>query len=120
MGVPPVKSGLSERSTAVPTPNAARDSTLTAASGHSPAPGAPRPAAPQLAALDDRCDPARYDILGEHGRGGLGKVLRAHDLRLGRDVAIKELISRGHLAELRFAREAAITARLEHPGIVPV
>jgi eukaryotic-like serine/threonine-protein kinase len=66
-------------------------------------------------------DPSnRYRILGEHGRGGLGRVSRAHDVQLGRDVAIKELISHGHLSELRFLREALITARLEHPGIVPV
>jgi WD40 repeat protein len=65
-------------------------------------------------------DPQRYQILGEHGRGGLGRVSRAHDRELGRDVAIKELISRGHISEVRFLREALITARLEHPGIVPV
>jgi len=65
-------------------------------------------------------DPARYQILGEHGRGGLGRVSRAHDRELGRDVAIKELISRGDVHEVRFLREALITARLEHPGIVPV
>ena len=65
-------------------------------------------------------DPDRYRILGEHGRGGLGRVLRAHDRELGRDVAIKELISGGHVAERRFLREALITARLEHPSIVPV
>jgi WD40 repeat protein len=65
-------------------------------------------------------DHDRYDILGEHGRGGLGRVSRAHDRELGRDIAIKELISRGHLSEVRFLREALITARLEHPGIVPV
>jgi WD40 repeat protein len=59
-------------------------------------------------------------MLGEHGRGGLGRVSRAHDRELGRDVAIKELISRGHVSEVRFLREALITARLEHPGIVPV
>jgi hypothetical protein len=47
-------------------------------------------------------------------------VSRAHDVDLGRDVAIKELISRGNISELRFLREALITARLEHPGIVPV
>jgi WD40 repeat protein len=70
--------------------------------------------APQLRDHD------RYDILGEHGRGGLGRVSRAHDRELGRDIAIKELISRGHLGEVRFLREALITARLEHPGIVPV
>jgi WD40 repeat protein len=65
-------------------------------------------------------DQDRYDILGEHGRGGLGRVSRAHDRELGRDIAIKELISRGTLSEVRFLREALITARLEHPGIVPV
>jgi WD40 repeat protein len=62
----------------------------------------------------------RYEILGEHGRGGIGCVYRAHDHELDRDVAIKKLISRGNLVEMRFFREAAITARLEHPGIVPV
>ncbi|HEY6175733.1 MAG TPA: serine/threonine-protein kinase [Kofleriaceae bacterium] len=65
-------------------------------------------------------DPARYRILGEHGRGGLGRVSRAHDVELSRDIAIKELISRGPITEVRFLREALITARLEHPGIVPV
>ncbi|HEY0191946.1 MAG TPA: serine/threonine-protein kinase, partial [Kofleriaceae bacterium] len=65
-------------------------------------------------------DPNRYQIIGEHGRGGLGRVTRAHDRELGRDIAIKELISRGVVGEMRFVREALITARLEHPGIVPV
>ena len=80
-------------------------------------PGSPAlviPAAVQLR------DPKRYHVLGEHGRGGLGRVSRAHDTELGRDIAIKELIARGHLGEVRFLREALITARLEHPGIVPV
>ncbi|HMG22647.1 MAG TPA: serine/threonine-protein kinase, partial [Kofleriaceae bacterium] len=63
---------------------------------------------------------ARYEILGEHGRGGLGRVSRARDRELGRDVAIKELIQRGDVREVRFLREALITARLEHPGIVPI
>ena len=65
-------------------------------------------------------DPERYEVICEHGRGGLGRVSRAYDKELGRDVAIKELLSRGPISELRFAREARITARLEHPGIVPV
>jgi len=65
-------------------------------------------------------DPERYQILHEHGRGGLGRVWRAYDRGLGRDVAIKELLSRGPVHEVRFLREALITARLEHPGIVPV
>jgi len=65
-------------------------------------------------------DPERYQIINEHGRGGLGRVSRAHDRNLGRDVAVKELISRGPVSEVRFLREALITARLEHPGIVPI
>src|SRR5437868_4773398 len=71
-----------------------------------------RPAAPRRVR-----DPDRYEIIAEHGRGGLGRVSRAHDLELDRDVAIKELLSRSEVSELRFMREALITARLEHPGI---
>jgi eukaryotic-like serine/threonine-protein kinase len=62
----------------------------------------------------------RYQIIEEHGRGGLGRVSRARDRDLGRDIAIKEMLSGGHLNEVRFLREALITARLQHPGIVPI
>jgi serine/threonine protein kinase len=65
-------------------------------------------------------DDSRYEIIAEHGRGGLGRVFRARDKELGRDVAIKELLRRDTHAEYRFFREALITSRLEHPGIVPV
>ncbi|HET9624971.1 MAG TPA: serine/threonine-protein kinase, partial [Kofleriaceae bacterium] len=71
-------------------------------------------------ALYQHRDRDRYEIVGEHGRGGLGRVMRVYDRELCRFVAIKELISRGHLGEVRFLREALITARLEHPGIVPI
>jgi hypothetical protein len=81
---------------------------------HAPPPGQ-RPSGPAKLR-----DPERYQIIGEHGRGGLGRVSRAHDHDLGRDIAIKELISRGQVSEVRFLREALITARLEHPGIVPI
>ena len=77
-------------------------------------PDAPSDTVPQVRS------PARYRVLGEHGRGGLGKVSRVRDRELGRDVAVKELLSRGALHEVRFLREALITARLEHPAIVPV
>jgi eukaryotic-like serine/threonine-protein kinase len=84
-------------------------------------PGAAEPVASDLRfARAPFRDPNRYDILGEHGRGALGRVSRAFDRDLRRDVAIKELISRGPVGEARFLREALITARLEHPGIVPV
>ncbi|HEU4726669.1 MAG TPA: WD40 repeat domain-containing serine/threonine-protein kinase, partial [Kofleriaceae bacterium] len=69
---------------------------------------------------EQRRDPERYEVIGEHGRGGLGRVARAHDHDLDRDIAIKELLARDPVREVRFLREALITARLEHPGIVPV
>src|SRR5262245_34067036 len=64
--------------------------------------------------------PDRYQQVGEHARGGLGRVMRAVDRRLGRTVAVKELLRQDEWHEARFVREALITARLEHPGIVPV
>ncbi|MCX5748354.1 MAG: serine/threonine-protein kinase, partial [Proteobacteria bacterium] len=68
-------------------------------------------------------DRARYQLLGEVGRGGLGRVLRARDTHLDRTVAIKELLDGtpgASAAQARFAREALITARLQHPSIVPI
>ncbi len=79
-----------------------------------------RPAIERLPGPLQFRDPQRYQIVAEHGRGGLGRVFRARDKELGRDVALKELLKRGTADELRFFREAIITARLEHPGIVPV
>lgn len=61
---------------------------------------------------------ARYGLGREVGRGGMGRVLVAHDAVLDRDVACK-LLDRPTGAA-RFAREARLTARLDHPGIVPV
>jgi len=56
----------------------------------------------------------------EFGRGGLGRVIKATDRSMGRTVAIKELLPGKEFAEPRFIREALVTARLEHPSIVPV
>ena len=66
-------------------------------------------------------DGERYTVLHEFARGGLGRILEATDRRLNRSVAIKELIrSSDEEDNERFLREAMITARLEHPSIVPV
>ncbi|KFE67329.1 putative serine/threonine-protein kinase pkwA [Hyalangium minutum] len=65
-------------------------------------------------------DPAHYAIDGELAQGGIGRILRARDLRLGRPVAIKQILSPSPEAELRFMTEAFITARLQHPSIMPV
>ena len=62
----------------------------------------------------------RYAVAGEFARGGLGRIFEAHDERLDRPVAIKELIASNAILRERFVREVAITARLQHPGIVPV
>ena len=63
-----------------------------------------------------------YRIGDVIGRGGMGEVVLAEDLRIGRQVAIKRM--RGELtsddAVARFLREARVQARLEHPAIVPV
>ena len=65
----------------------------------------------------------RYRVVGPHARGGLGEVFSAIDLELDRRVALKELQPRfAHdaMSQARFLKEAEITGRLEHPGIVPV
>jgi serine/threonine protein kinase len=61
-----------------------------------------------------------YEVLSELGRGGLGRVNRAKDKRLQRVVAVKELLRHNHQANERFLREALLTARLQHPGIIPI
>ncbi|PKN55011.1 MAG: hypothetical protein CVU56_23600, partial [Deltaproteobacteria bacterium HGW-Deltaproteobacteria-14] len=56
-------------------------------------------------------------------RGGMGQVSAVTDLRLRRQVALKEASPSApgaHGLERRLAQEAWITAQLEHPGIVPV
>ena len=63
-------------------------------------------------------DPANFEIGEVIATGGMGKISRAYDRRLGRDVALKEVLSPGLRA--RFDREATITARLQHPAIVPI
>jgi Tol biopolymer transport system component len=61
-----------------------------------------------------------YEIVSALGAGGMGEVYRAHDTRLGRDVAIKVLPQ--HLSDdpdlkARFEREARTISSLNHPHI---
>lgn len=80
--------------------------------------------------------PERYRTLGEHARGGIGRILMVQDTLMSRSVALKELLdphfaqaataapgsasSEGPARTARFLREARITGQLEHPSIVPV
>ncbi len=66
---------------------------------------------------------AEFEILRRHARGGLGEVLLAQQKHLNRQVAIKIIqapFDRDPIRRRRFLREAEITARLQHPGVVPV
>jgi WD40 repeat protein/tRNA A-37 threonylcarbamoyl transferase component Bud32 len=63
-------------------------------------------------------DPSMFAAGDELARGGMGRIIRARDRRLGRDIAIKESVSPAMRA--RFEREVAITAQLQHPAIIPV
>lgn len=64
-----------------------------------------------------------YELLEQIGRGGMGVVFRARQISLDRQVAVK-MIQRERLSSdqerQRFLAEAQATARLDHPGIVPV
>jgi predicted Ser/Thr protein kinase len=65
----------------------------------------------------------RYHVRAFIGRGGMGEVFEAVDLRLDRTVAIKVLrpeLAADRRLVARFRREASTAARLAHPGIVAV
>src|SRR5205823_6892555 len=64
-----------------------------------------------------------YELLEEIGTGGFGRVYRARDLALERDVAIKVLhpaLTADPGVIERFRREAQLAARLRHPNIVSI
>jgi len=62
-----------------------------------------------------------YEIVRMLGRGGMGLVFLAHDLKLRRSVALKilpRLMGADGTLRARFAREAQILARLSHPNVL--
>jgi WD40 repeat protein/serine/threonine protein kinase len=67
-----------------------------------------------------RADPAEWQVGGEIAHGGMGRVVRARDLKLQREVALKEVLSPTPGQVERFEREIRLTARLQHPAIVTI
>jgi Tol biopolymer transport system component len=63
-----------------------------------------------------------YEVISFVGSGGMGEVYRAHDVNLGRDVAIKLLPSRfsSGTDRRRFEREARAASALNHPNILTI
>jgi serine/threonine protein kinase len=65
---------------------------------------------------------AGHRIEGEAGRGGMGVVYRATNLRLKRTVALKVIapwLAAQEGFRERFEREMELAAQLEHPHIIP-
>jgi tRNA A-37 threonylcarbamoyl transferase component Bud32/predicted transcriptional regulator len=62
----------------------------------------------------------KYELIEQIARGGFAVVYKARDPDLDRTVAVKACIEDDEALRARFAREARIVARLDHPNIVTV
>jgi len=94
--------------------------------------GADAETKPLVEAGGDRSGPAsavaigsslgRYVVLEEVGRGGMGRVLRAYDPRLQREVALKNVRPTvlGARGAMQLVGEARAMAKLSHPNVVAV
>lgn len=73
--------------------------------------------------LDNGTRLGPYEIVAPIGAGGMGEVYRAHDTRLGREIAIKvlpEQLGSDPDARARFEREARAIAAISHPNILAI
>src|SRR5262249_60452070 len=61
-----------------------------------------------------------YEVLGPLGKGGMGVVYKARQVKLNRVVALKRLRAGGPRELARARTEAEALARLQHPNIVQV
>jgi serine/threonine protein kinase len=101
-----------------------RDLTTRRARRQAAAPAAPRARTPSGRFAPAELPPGhaigQYEIIRLLGRGGMGEVYLARDLRLGRLVAVKRLSAPGTGLVERFLREARTTARCTHENIVVI
>jgi len=66
---------------------------------------------------------SRYRVVGLLGRGGMGEVYKAEDLRLGQTVALKFLpktLTNNAAALARFQQEVRIARKVSHPNVCRV
>ena len=71
--------------------------------------------------MKTRYGDGRYEVLRSLGRGATAEVLEVLDARLGARRALKRMVEPpSEEAARRQEREAAIMARLDHPGVVTV
>ncbi len=85
-----------------------------------PAAEAPLPVPREILAVPSSMP---FHIVRPHAQGGLGQISVAHDGRVMREVALKQiqpLHADNPILRKRFLYEARITGQLEHPSIVPV
>ena len=76
-----------------------------------------------LAPVRTTLEGKKYKVLGTIGRGGMGVVHQARDLRIVRNVAMKVIKTSSQFSRenvLRFVDEAQLTGQLQHPNIIPV
>jgi len=83
--------------------------------------GAPPPPTAPASELQVGDDLAHYKLEGLLGQGGMGRVFRARDQKLLREVALKVMTGQMEkVARQRFLNEARAVARVSHPNVITI